>query len=154
MNDLKKMKLPTLLFTLILLVTLATGTMWHSAVQAASKNKKVGFAGDPAKKRGIEYGYDKGYAAGKEDNAAGLKADPKRHDSYNNPDKFFRSEFGSQGSFVAGFKSGFNGGYQKAYGRKVKIISAGSLNPSGEGEENPKSVGLKTKPASSQNDAL
>ena len=126
----------------------------NSPILAADSGKKVGFAGDPAKKRGIEYGFDIGYSAGKKDNDADLKPDPKRHEAYNEPDKYYRYEFGSRASFTSGFKSGFNGGYQKAYGKKVKIIDNSSYS-SGDSErlkqDNSKT---NSKPSSAVNDAM
>jgi len=112
------------LLTLILALFVGISLISPPAGWAKSKNtkgKKVGFVGDPAKKRGVEYGFDKGYEAGKADKDAGLKPDPKRHEDFNKPEKYHRSEFGSQAGFSAGFKGGFVGGYQKAFGKKVKI---------------------------------
>ena len=93
---------------------------------APSEKKTGGMMGDPASKRGVEYGFDKGFEAGKADKDAGLKPDPARHDDFNSPEKFYRYEFGSRAGFVQGFKSGFVGGYEKAFGKNVKITVPGT----------------------------
>lgn len=91
----------------------------------APEARKTGFTGDPARKRGIEIGYDLGKKAGKSDLEQKLKPDPKRHEAFNKPEKYFRSEYGSQASFVSGFKSGFLGGYQAGQGKKVPLSATG-----------------------------
>lgn len=91
----------------------------------APEARKTGFVGDPARKRGIEIGYDLGKKAGKVDLEQKLKPDPKRHEAFNKPEKYFRSEYGSQASFVSGFKSGFLGGYQAGQGKKVPLSATG-----------------------------
>jgi hypothetical protein len=128
----------------------AAGTSWAQDKPPPPK-KTGGMMGDPAGKRGLEYGFDKGFQAGKTDKDGGLKPDPARHEDYNDPEKFYRYEFGSRSHFVQGFKSGFAGGYQKAFGKEVKIkipgekaaVSGGSARPSG-----------ATTPASAGSDAL
>lgn len=109
--------------------------------------------GDPAKKRGVEYGFDKGYSAGKKDKDAGLKPDPKRHEDFNDPEKYYRYEFGSRAGFISGFKGGFVGGYQKAYGKKVKVVVPGLYEKAPEGDEAAKAPPA-TKPPDAANDAL
>jgi len=102
---------------------------------AAKKSKtpsyKVGFSGDPARKRGMEIGFDLGKKAGKIDKDQDLKPDMKRHEAYQKPETYFRSEYGSSANFTSGFRSGFSGGYQSAFGKKVNFSSAGSPLKSG-----------------------
>ncbi len=86
----------------------------------AQELKKTGFYGDPSQKRGMEYGYDRGLKAAKADRAAGLSPDPSRHGDYEDPNQFYRYEFGSRSRFVAGFRGGFLGGYQAVLGKSAK----------------------------------
>lgn len=92
---------------------------------SAEPSKKVGFSGDPARKRGMEIGFDLGKKAGKSDKEQNLKPDLKRHEAYQKPEKYFRSEYGSSASFASGFRSGFSGGYQSAFGKKVNFPMEG-----------------------------
>lgn len=96
----------------------------------ASETKKTGFTGDPARKRGLEIGYDMGKKAAKADQEQNLKPDPKRHEAFQKPEKYHRSEYGSQANFVSGFKSGFLGGYQAGFGKKVPISASGTSTSS------------------------
>ncbi len=93
---------------------------------SADPSKKVGFSGDPARKRGMEIGFDLGKKAGKADKEQDLKPDLKRHEAYQKPEKYYRSEYGSSASFASGFRSGFSGGYQAAFGKKVSFPSDGT----------------------------
>ena|SRR5918996_104690 len=93
---------------------------------SADPSKKVGFSGDPARKRGMEIGFDLGKKAGKSDKEQDLKPDLKRHEAYQKPEKYYRSEYGSAASFASGFRSGFSGGYQTAFGKKVNFPMDGS----------------------------
>ncbi len=86
----------------------------------AQELKKTGFYGDPSQKRGMEYGYDRGLKAAKADQAAGLSPDPSRHGDYEDPNQFYRYEFGSRSRFVSGFRGGFLGGYQAVLGKSAK----------------------------------
>lgn len=120
--------------------------------------KTVGFSGDPAKKRGLEIGYDKGSKAGKKDKDANLKPDPSRHEIYKDPKKEYRYEYGSAASFTAGFRSGFLGGYKQAFGGSVKI-SAGSTGVTGSSGLSPTSTPKtpttpKVKKSTAASDAL
>ena len=94
--------------------------------KADTTSKKVGFAGDPARKRGLEIGFDLGKKAGKSDKEQDLKPDLKRHEDYQKPEKYFRHEYGSSAAFASGFRSGFSGGYQAAFGKKVNLSSDGT----------------------------
>jgi hypothetical protein len=128
----------------------------NTETPAPKKNlekKTGGMMGDPAGKRGVEYGFDKGFAAGKKDKDAGLEPDPKRHEDFNDPEKFYRYEFGARSSFVNGFRSGFVGGYQKAFGKKGKVIVPG-VSPPSSGEASADSPITKPIPASTGSDAL
>ena len=123
-----------LLFSSLLIVTLllAPGlgfTQSKSASKAAKgeASKKVGFSGDPARKRGMEIGFDMGKKAGKSDKEQDLKPDLKRHEAFQKPEKYYRSEYGSSASFTSGFRSGFSGGYQSAFGKKVTLPSDGTM---------------------------
>ena len=121
----------------------------------ASDTKKTGFTGDPARKRGLEIGYDMGKKAAKADLEQNLKPDPKRHEAFQKPEKYHRSEYGSQANFVSGFKSGFLGGYQAGFGKKVPISASGTSISS----EKAKSVSTPTNTkhptsAGSASDAL
>jgi len=100
-----------------------SGTSTKSAKAGA---KKVGYSGDPARKRGLELGYDLGLKAGKQDKEKDAKPDPAAHDPFKTPEKYYRAEFGSRANFVSAFKSGFVGGYQTAFGKKVKLKPDGS----------------------------
>jgi hypothetical protein len=116
-----------LLLTLFLSPLLVCGAI--NAIQAneptaPAKAKQGGISGDPARKRGLELGFDKGLKAGKQDKNKGLKPNPKAHDEFNNPDKSYSYEYGSRVNFDAGFRSGFLGGYQQGFGQKVKGGSA------------------------------
>ena len=115
----------TLLIAL-LLSPLAVLAQTKATKAGASTSKKVGFAGDPARKRGLEIGFDLGKKAGKADKDQNLKPDLKRHEAYQKPDQYFRSEYGSAASFASGFRSGFSGGYQAAFGKKVHLSADGS----------------------------
>lgn len=113
--------------------------------------RKTGFVGDPARKRGIEIGYDLGKKAGKADLEQKLKPDPKRHEAFNKPEKYFRSEYGSQASFVGGFKSGFLGGYQAGQGKKVPLSATGL---SGDKTKSTTGAPVKRPSAGTASDAL
>ena len=117
------------IFLLIGLISLpASGlaqTKSSTKTTSSDPSKKVGFSGDPARKRGMEIGFDQGKKAGKVDKEQALKPDLKRHEAYDNPDKYFRSEYGSRASFTSGFRSGFSGGYQSAFGKKVNLSADG-----------------------------
>ena len=120
------MKRLTYFLTLGLLLTLLLpaknfAQTGKPAAKSSASGKKSGFMGDPARKRGIEIGFDYGKKAGKEDKAQGLKPDPKRHEAFQKPEKYHRSEYGSQANFVAGFRGGFLGGYQSAFGKKITV---------------------------------
>lgn len=91
--------------------------------EGTAKGPMGGIVGDPSRKRGVEMGYDMGFQMGKSDQRLGLEPDPKRHDTFNDPNQFYRYEFGSRAGFVSGFRGGFVGGYQKAYGKKVKVAA-------------------------------
>ncbi|MCE9625253.1 MAG: hypothetical protein K8R69_07375 [Deltaproteobacteria bacterium] len=126
------------------------------APKAAEGSKKTGYNGDPARKRGLEIGYDLGRKAGKSDLEQSLKPDPKRHEDFEKPEKYFRHEYGSQASFVGGFRSGFMGGYQAAFGKKVPMTATGV---SGEKPKSSSSTGAATAPpkrssGTSSSDAL
>src|SRR5262249_15580278 len=96
----------------------STKTTQHGAAEGG---KKTGFNGDPSQKRGMEIGFDLGRKNGKADQVQNLKPDPKRHDEFENPDKFYRYEYGSRAAFVGGFRSGYLGGYQSAFGKKIPL---------------------------------
>ncbi len=122
-----------ILFSSIILLNFITFPLFHSVdAEAAEKKattttvKKTGFAGDPARKRGLELGYDFGLKAGKQDKGENKKPDPQSHEAYKKPEKYFRSEYGSAGAFIGGFKSGFIGGYQMAFGKKVPLKPDGT----------------------------
>lgn len=102
-----------------------------TATKSTTSGKKSGFSGDPARKRGLELGFDYGLKAGKEDKAQKKKADPQAHQPFQNPEKYYRYEFGSRANFISGFKSGFLGGYQQALGKKVTWKADGSGNVAG-----------------------
>jgi len=72
-----------------------------------------GIVGDPSRKRGLELGYDVGLKAARQENATGTAPDAKAHPEYQNPDKWYRYEYGSRAQFMAGFRSGFLGAYRK-----------------------------------------
>ncbi len=112
-------------FLLVPGFALAQGKTPTTKASSADTNKKVGFSGDPARKRGMEIGFDMGKKAGKADKEQDLKPDLKRHEAYEKPDKFYRSEYGSRASFTSGFRSGFSGGYQSAFGKKVNLSTDG-----------------------------
>jgi hypothetical protein len=111
------------LFLSPLLVCSAINAIQANEPTAPAKAKQGGISGDPARKRGLELGFDKGLKAGKQDKDKGLKPNPKSRDEFNNPDKSYSYEYGSRASFDAGFRSGFLGGYQQGFGQKVKGIS-------------------------------
>lgn len=149
----------TLLFSLSLAMpTLAIGA--SSKAKPAAGGKKTGFNGDPAKKRGLEIGFDQGQKAGKGDLEKKLSPDPNRHDEFNKPEKFFRFEYGSQAAFSSGFRSGFVGGYQAAYGKKVKVSASasGGTSTSGSPSAKPKTAassgGGKKSSGGGSSDAL
>ncbi|MFO1463694.1 MAG: hypothetical protein U1F66_07935 [bacterium] len=120
----------------------------------ASEAKKTGFSGDPAKKRGLEIGYDLGRKAGKADLEQKLKPDPKRHEDYNKPEKYFRHEYGSQASFTSGFRSGFVGGYQAAFGKKVPLSASGTTTDKTKANGTTGTPAKKTSGGGSSSDAL
>ena len=92
--------------------------------------KQGGIMGDPARKRGLELGFDYGLKAGKADKEQNKKPDPKSHSEFNDPNKLYRYEYGYRASFNAGFRSGFMGGYQQAFGKDVKMVHTGESSPS------------------------
>ncbi|HEX5034124.1 MAG TPA: hypothetical protein VFW62_06555, partial [bacterium] len=57
------------------------------------------------------------------------------------PDKYYRSEYGSRASFSSGFRSGFSGGYQAAFGKKVNVSPEGSSLKGTKTETTPKKSG-------------
>jgi hypothetical protein len=125
-----------LLFSFLLIATLLSSpglgfAQSKPATKASKSNisKKVGFSGDPARKRGMEIGFDMGKKAGNSDKEQALKPDLKRHEAYQKPEKYYRSEYGSSASFASGFRSGFSGGYQTAFGKKVKLSTDGLALP-------------------------
>ncbi len=116
--------------------------------------KKTGFSGDPARKRGLELGFDFGLKAGKGDKSLNKKPNPGEHEAFKNPDKYYRYEFGSRASFVGGFKSGFVGGYQQAFGKKVQLKADGSTTLSAPTTPKPKATPAASPPSNPASDAL
>src|SRR4030095_2087982 len=74
-----------------------------------------GIVGDPSHKRGFVLGYDAGPRAGSEDKAQNKNPDPSLRPEYNKPDQFYRYEYGSRASFIAGFRRGFLRGYKSSF---------------------------------------
>ena len=122
----------------------------------ATTEKKSAYMGDPARKRGLELGYDYGLKAGKEDKAKNKKLAPQDNEVYKNPDKFYRYEFGSRANFNSGFKSGFLGGYQQAFGKKVPLKADGTISgvPTPGTTTVKKTKGAPPPPANPSADAL
>lgn len=120
-----KWSLALTLLTLIFSLQTPTHAQTNTKSSKAQVTKKTGYSGDPARKRGIEIGFDMGKKAGKADLEQKLKPDPKRHEPFQKPETYHRSEYGSQASFVSGFKSGFMGGYQTGLGKKVPYSATG-----------------------------
>jgi len=152
---------PPFIVTFFLFLSLCCLSLPPSSQAANSKGKqaaggkKTGFNGDPAKKRGLEIGFDQGQKAGKKDLDQKLSPDPRRHEEYNKPEKFFRTEYGSVASFSSGFRSGFVGGYQTAFGKKVPISSSGSsYGASGIKPKTGSSAGGVKKTSGGSSDAL
>jgi hypothetical protein len=126
--SLKGKSLKSLIFLLIgssIHVWIALAPIQQVAAQDEPGRKVGGIMGNPAQKRGIEMGFDMGFIAGKADKENGLKPDPKRHDAFNDPEKYYRYEFGSRAAFISGFRGGFAGGYQKAFGKEIRVTSPG-----------------------------
>ncbi|MBI2337493.1 MAG: hypothetical protein HYU97_12110 [Deltaproteobacteria bacterium] len=95
-------------------------TLLVSSTLSAQIDKKTGFMGDPAAKRGGLIGYDEGRKQAKLDKEAGSPAASKNAESFNHPEKFHRAEYGSQASFILAFKRGFLIGYNEVYsGKKI-----------------------------------
>ncbi len=89
--------------------------------------KRVGgIQGDPAMKRGVDLGWDKGYLAGKAEVEQGVNPDPTRFEDYNDPNKWYRYEFGKRGIFIRGFRGGFLKGY--SYGLQQQVQYKAPLN--------------------------
>lgn len=136
--------LGTLLLTTLILppgLSLAQSKPSSKSTKGDASSRKVGFAGDPARKRGMEIGFDLGKKAGKGDKEQDLKPDLKRHEAYQKPEKYFRTEYGSSAAFASGFRSGFSGGYQAAFGKKVNFSSEGSSFKGGKTGSTPKKGG-------------
>lgn len=84
--------------------------------------KKIGgIQGNPATKRGMDIGFDRGVTAAKQDRDAGLEPDLNRHDDFENAKKFYRYEFGSRITFLRAFRRGFIGGYKRVFGEDTKL---------------------------------
>jgi hypothetical protein len=152
---------PPLIIALFLFLSLCCLSLTPSSQAATSKGKqeaggkKAGFNGDPAKKRGLEIGFDQGQKAGKSDLEQKLSPDPRRHEEYSKPEKFFRHEYGSQASFSSGFRSGFVGGYQTAFGKKVPhSVSDSSYGVSGIKPKTASGSGGTKKTSGGSSDAL
>ncbi len=116
-----------------------------------SKGNVGGIMGDPARKRGLELGFDMGKKAGKADKDQGKKADPQTHPEFNDPRPFYRYEYGSFAGFASGFRSGFLGGYKTAYGGDAKIkLTSPTVKSSGttktEGATGPATPSSATTP--------
>jgi len=137
------LRLIPLLLIFSLQAPFAANAASSKTTKAAEGSKKTGYNGDPARKRGLELGFDLGKKAGKSDLEQSLKPDPKRHEDFEKPEKYFRHEYGSQASFVGGFRSGFMGGYQAAFGKKVPMSATGM---SGEKTKSSSSAGAATTP--------
>ena len=132
-----------------------TSSTSKTSKKAVEGTKKTGFSGDPARKRGLELGFDLGKKCGKSDLEQSLKPDPKRHEDFEKPEKYFRSEYGSQASFIGGFRSGFVGGYQTAFGKKVPISASGVSGTGGEKTKTASPTSSSKRPSgASSSDAL
>lgn len=153
-KPLLSLALALLLIALILPGRLLAESRGNSKTSKAAEAKKTGFTGDPAKKRGLEIGYDLGRKAGKADLDQKLKPDPKRHEDYNKPEKYFRHEYGSQASFTSGFRSGFVGGYQAAFGKKVPLSASGTTTDKAKGNGTSGTPAKKASGGGSSSDAL
>lgn len=88
--------------------------------------KKKAYMGNPASKRGVELGFDQGYLAAKSDQKASLKPDMNRHQAYQDPNKYYRYEFGGRSNFNRGFLAGFRAGYRQVLGKSVPSGSSKS----------------------------
>lgn len=94
--------------------------------------KKVGGINmPPGLKRGLDLGWDKGYLAGKAEMKKSVKPDPTRFEDYNDPDRWYRYEFGNRGHFIRGFRGGFLKGY--SYGLQQNVGYKAPLKP-GDGQ--------------------
>lgn len=119
-----------LIMVLVLGAAIGLPSVLNAASDSTIEKKRGGIMGDPATKRGLEYGFDKGVSAGKQDKKAELEPDVSRHEAYEDPNKYYRYEFGSRARFVRGFKSGFVGGYKQVFGKGVKVKTASSKSAS------------------------
>ena len=107
-------------FTGVLILTTITVAWANEGSSGPSQYKKRGgIQGHPAMKRGLELGWDKGYLAGKAEVEKSTQPDPSRHEDYNDPDKWYRYEFGRRSIFIRGFRGGFLKGY--SYGLQQKV---------------------------------
>ncbi|MBF0493410.1 MAG: hypothetical protein HQM15_11610 [Deltaproteobacteria bacterium] len=108
------------IFALVLITSLACFSLHAeektSKVAHPKKDGKTrAYMGDPAQKRGYELGLDLGFKAGKSDKKEGKKNNPTAHEDYKNAIKKFRSEYGIQSHFLAGYSAGFNKGYRSGF---------------------------------------
>jgi hypothetical protein len=98
--------------------------------EVSTHGKKHGYMGDPARKRGLELGYDRGYWAAKTDQKFGKEPDVARHDAYHDPNNYYRYEFGRRSVFYQGFRAGFYAGYKQVFGKDAKFKSPRQLGES------------------------
>lgn len=129
------------------------------AAKKSAGDKKSAYMGDPARKRGLEIGFDLGLQAGREDKKNDAKPMPQEKEAYKKPEKYYRHEFGSQANFVSAFKGGFLNGYQQAFGKKVTIkpdgtAVGGSIVPGSSTPIAKKPKGAPPPPANPAADAL
>lgn len=86
----------------------------------------------PGLKRGLDLGWDKGYLAGKAELKKAAEPDPTRFEDYNDPNRWYRYEFGSRGQFIRGFRGGFLKGY--SYGLQQNVRYKAPLKPGEDGQ--------------------
>lgn len=123
-----KKTVTSLLFTGIFLIS--TMGLLHAgdAVDGQAGYKRVGgIQMPPAMKRGLELGWDKGYLAGKAEVEQTVDPDPTRFEDYNDPNKWYRYEFGQRSQFIRGFRGGFLKGY--SYGLQQQVRYKAPIKP-------------------------
>lgn len=108
--------------------------------------KKHAYMGDPARKRGWELGYDRGYWAAKTDQEEGLAPDLGRHSVYHDPNLMYRYEFGNRRVFYHGFRTGFLLGYRQVWGKEeVAYVVPRKGFADSEGEVNGAMAGMEAE---------
>ena len=76
--------------------------------------KTGGIVGDPSHKRGFDLGYDAGPRAGREDQGGIPPSNYSQRPEYQNPEQFYRYEYGARAMFIAGYRRGFVRGYKSS----------------------------------------